>query len=50
MLEIKIIKGKSLMIKLGTNIEVSNKGVKIFTSEYLKNSTSSNKFNIIPKQ
>jgi hypothetical protein len=49
-LEIKIIKGKIFIIILGMNILVSNSGVKIETLIFLKNSTSSNKFNIIPKQ
>ena len=39
MLEIKIINGISLIIKLGTNMQVSNNGTKIFTSAYFKNST-----------
>ena len=50
MLEIKSTKGKSLIIRLGTNIIVSNNGIKIFAPVFLKNSTSSNKFKIIPKQ
>ena len=50
MLEIKRINGKSFIIKLGTKILVNNSGVKILTSDFLKNSTSSNKFNITPKQ
>ena len=45
-----MMKGKSFIIKLGTKIQVNKRGVKILTSEYLKNSTSSNKFKIIPKQ
>tara|TARA_A100000164_G_C21732299_1_gene688185 strand:+ start:236 stop:397 length:162 start_codon:yes stop_codon:yes gene_type:complete len=49
-LEIKIIKGESLITKLGTNMQVNKSGVKILTFAYLKNSTSSNKFKIIPKQ
>ena len=49
-LDIKMMKAKSFIIKLGTKIQVNKRGVKILTSEYLKNSTSSNKFKIIPKQ
>ena len=44
------MKGKSLIIRLGTNILVSNNGVKILTLEFLKNSISSKRFKIIPKQ
>tara|TARA_B100002019_G_C20980793_1_gene455720 strand:- start:16 stop:177 length:162 start_codon:yes stop_codon:yes gene_type:complete len=50
MLEIKIIKGNNFMIILGTNILVSIKGKKILTPIFLKNSISSNKFSIKPKQ
>ena len=50
MLEIKIIKGSNLIIILGTYNAVRDKGVKIEESKFLKNSISSNKFNIIPKQ
>ena len=50
MLETKIIKGKSFIIKLGTNKQVSKSGVNMLAPVFLKNSTSSNKFNIIPKQ
>ena len=50
MLEIKRMNGKSFIIKLGTKILVNNNGVKILTSVFLKNSISSNKFNINPKQ
>ena len=49
-LEINIINGISLIIKLGTNIHVNNSGVKKFALVFLKNSTSSNKFKIIAKQ
>ena len=50
MLEIKIMKGKSFVIILGIKILVRISGVKIFTFIFLKNSISSNKFNITPKQ
>ena len=46
----KIIKGKSFMIKLGIKSEVKIKGKKIEAFKFLKNSISSNKFNISPKQ
>ena len=35
-LDIKMMKGKSFIIKLGTKIQVNKRGVKILTSEYLK--------------
>ena len=47
---IKIIKGKILIIMLGIIILVKTKGVKILMLIFLKNSTSSNKFKITPKQ
>ena len=50
MLEIKIIKGSILIIILGINNAVSLRGTNTFTSKFLKNSISSNKFKIIPKQ
>ena len=50
MLEINMINGKSLMIKLGINIIVKNKGLNILVSRFLKNSISSKRFKIIPKQ
>ena len=50
MLEIKIIKGSNLIIILGTYNAVRDKGVKIEEFKFLKNSISSNKFNIKPKQ
>jgi hypothetical protein len=49
-LEMKIIKGKILTIIPGTEILVSSKGVYKLTSKFLKNSISSNKLKIIPKQ
>tara|TARA_Y100000741_G_scaffold311922_1_gene256183 strand:+ start:298 stop:495 length:198 start_codon:yes stop_codon:yes gene_type:complete len=49
-LEIKIIKGNNLIIILGTYNAVRDKGVKIDEFKFLKNSISSNKFNIKPKQ
>ena len=36
MLEIKIIKGKSFIIKLGTNIHVNKSGSKTLASVFLK--------------
>tara|TARA_B100001057_G_C22003056_1_gene626815 strand:+ start:147 stop:299 length:153 start_codon:yes stop_codon:yes gene_type:complete len=48
--DIKIIKGISLMIMLGINKEVKIKGLKTSTFKFLKNSISSNKLKIIPKQ
>tara|TARA_B000000532_G_C18855025_1_gene401290 strand:- start:1048 stop:1344 length:297 start_codon:yes stop_codon:yes gene_type:complete len=50
MLEIKIIKGKSFKIIPGINMLVSIKGIKKVTFIFLKNSISSNKFKITPKQ
>ena len=50
MLAIKIIKGNNLVIILGINKLVSTRGVRILTSIFLKNSISSNKFKISPKQ
>ena len=47
---IKIINGKSLITILGITILVRARGVKRLTSKFLKNSISSNKFNIKPKQ
>ena len=49
MLEINIINGNSLIIRLGINKEVRIKGKKSELFIFLKNSISSNKFNIIPK-
>ena len=50
MLETNIIKGKSFMTKLGTNKVVKINGFNILTSIFLKNSISSNRFKITPKQ
>ena len=50
MQDIKIINGKIFIIMLGMKILVNNKGVRILTSICLKNSISSNKFKMIPKQ
>ena len=50
MLEIKIIKGRIEIIILGIIILVKINGVKIFTFKFLKNSISSNRFNMIPKE
>jgi len=50
MLAIKIIKGNNLIIILGTYNAVRDIGIKIEEFEFLKNSISSNKFNIRPKQ
>tara|TARA_Y100000389_G_scaffold181985_1_gene198166 strand:- start:477 stop:629 length:153 start_codon:yes stop_codon:yes gene_type:complete len=50
MLEMKIIKGKRLIIMLGTKMLVKIMGKRIPTSLFLKNSISSNRFKIIPKQ
>tara|TARA_Y100000992_G_C21141585_1_gene431639 strand:+ start:450 stop:602 length:153 start_codon:yes stop_codon:yes gene_type:complete len=50
MLERKIINGKIFIIILGMKILVSISGINILTSRFLKNSISSNKFNITPKQ
>jgi|TARA_B100001094_G_C18029043_1_gene719108 hypothetical protein len=49
-LEIKIIKGNNLIIMFGTYNAVSVIGIKIDVFEFLKNSISSNKFRIMPKQ
>tara|TARA_B110001450_G_C17420130_1_gene399512 strand:- start:99 stop:290 length:192 start_codon:yes stop_codon:yes gene_type:complete len=50
MLEMKIINGNSLIITLGIYNEVRIKGNKIIdVSTFLKNSISSNRFNIKPK-
>tara|TARA_A100001011_G_scaffold392999_2_gene481808 strand:- start:429 stop:809 length:381 start_codon:yes stop_codon:yes gene_type:complete len=49
-LEIKMIKGNILIIKLGINIAVSDIGIKRVTFKFLKNSISSNRFKIKPKQ
>ena len=48
--DMKIIKGKILIIILGIKILVRIKGVNILTLRFLKNSISSNKFKINPKQ
>tara|TARA_B100001057_G_scaffold423576_1_gene445793 strand:- start:28 stop:180 length:153 start_codon:yes stop_codon:yes gene_type:complete len=50
MLAIKIIKGINLITIFGTYKAVRDIGIKIEELEFLKNSISSNKFNIIPKQ
>tara|TARA_A100001015_G_scaffold313662_1_gene421397 strand:+ start:883 stop:1125 length:243 start_codon:yes stop_codon:yes gene_type:complete len=50
MLEKKMINGRSLTIKLGTNNVVKTSGLKIVTFIFLKNSISSNKFKITPKE
>ena len=50
MLDIKIMKGKIFIIMPGTEILVSNIGVYKLTFIFLKNSISSNKLKIIPKQ
>ena len=44
------MKGISLIIILGINNEVKINGLKIVTFKFLKNSISSNKLKIIPKQ
>ena len=44
------MKGKIFIIILGIKILVSISGMNILTLIFLKNSTSSNKFNITPKQ
>jgi hypothetical protein len=49
-LEIKIIKGSIFIIKLGINNAVRVIGINIVVSKFLKNSISSNKFKIKPKQ
>ena len=50
MLEINMINGKSLMIKLGINIIVKNKGLNILVSRFLKKFNFFKRFRIIPKQ
>ena len=45
-----MIKGRSFIIKLGTNKVVKTNGFKIVTFKFLKNSISSNKFKITPKE
>ena len=50
MLERKITNGKIFIIILGMKILVSISGINILTFRFLKNSISSNKFNITPKQ
>ena len=49
-LDRKIIKGNNFIIIAGIKIPVSIKGSNILTLIFLKNSISSNKFTIIPKQ
>tara|TARA_B110001452_G_scaffold253052_1_gene243388 strand:+ start:758 stop:964 length:207 start_codon:yes stop_codon:yes gene_type:complete len=49
MLEIKIINGSNFIIIPGMYSDVKIKGVRRGASSVLKNSISSNKFNIIPK-
>tara|TARA_B100001939_G_C16911271_1_gene604706 strand:- start:104 stop:358 length:255 start_codon:yes stop_codon:yes gene_type:complete len=49
-LEKKIIKGSSFRIKLGTNNVVNIKGLKNETLTFLKNSISSKRLRITPKQ
>ena len=49
-LDIKITKGSILIIKLGINNAVRVIGINIATFKFLKNSISSNKFKIKPKQ
>jgi hypothetical protein len=49
-LEINIINGRILIIILGIKILVITKGTVKETLRFLKNSTSSNKFNIIPNE
>ena len=49
MLEINIINGNNFKSILGIIMLVKIIGFKILTSKFLKNSISSNKFNIIPK-
>ena len=49
-LDIKIMNGSNLVIILGIKILVNIKGVKKLTFKFLKNSISSNKFKIKPKQ
>ena len=50
MLETKIIKGSNFIIILGINKAVNVIGKIIEVSKFLKNSTSSSRFRIIPKQ
>jgi hypothetical protein len=50
MLDIKIMKGSNFIIIFGTYKAVRDKGVKIEESTFLKNSISSNKLSIKPKQ
>jgi|TARA_B100001059_G_C17504121_1_gene412533 hypothetical protein len=50
MLEIKMMKGKSLIIKLGTSKIVKKNGLSAPAFEFLKNSISSKRLRIIPKQ
>ena len=50
MLEMKIIKGKSLIIILGIYNAVRVIGSNKFVFKFLKNSISSKRFNIMPKQ
>tara|TARA_B100000963_G_scaffold318118_1_gene298995 strand:- start:90 stop:344 length:255 start_codon:yes stop_codon:yes gene_type:complete len=50
MLEKKIIKGSNFRIILGTNNVVNIKGLIIETSTFLKNSISSKRLRITPKQ
>tara|TARA_B110000240_G_C13093397_1_gene281037 strand:- start:109 stop:480 length:372 start_codon:yes stop_codon:yes gene_type:complete len=47
---IKIIKGNNLIIKFGINITVKTKGRPMPVSRFLKNSISSKRFIIIPRQ
>ena len=49
-LEIKTINGSNLIIMLGIYKAVNVKGIIIEVSKFLKNSISSNRFNITPKQ
>ena len=49
-LDKKIMKGKNFIIILGIKMLVNINGVNKLTSRFLKNSISSNKFKIIPKQ
>ena len=45
-----MIKGRSFIIKLGTNKVVKTNGFKIVTFKFLKNSISSNRFKITPNE
>ena len=45
-----MMKGKIFIIRLGIKILVKINGVNILTSKFLKNYTSSKRFNINPKQ